>query len=110
MSAEGFPKPYVVAAFYGDAKTSYIGLGISPSPSAANAAAQVVSGYYMQGGKLPLVATHVFEVTREHAQAAIAMLDAIDAAEKAEGDKVVNLVPAGIDQNSLQPMPPDDVA
>jgi hypothetical protein len=93
MSAEGMPKPYMVAAFYSDGQSSNIGVGVQAALSASNAAAQVVSVYYMQGGKMPLVATHVFEVTREHALAAIAMLDAIDAAEKAEGDRVVKLVP-----------------
>lgn len=95
MSSNGLPRPYVVAAFFADGTGMTMNsVSLQMASSTDNAATAVVSKYYLSGGKLPLISTSVFQVTREQCGVGLKLLDEIDAADKAEQEKVVNLVPA----------------
>lgn len=94
MSTAGLPKPYVVAAFFGDTAGAYLMIAAQASVSVDAATGLVISKYYLeQGGKLPLLATAAMELSRETLTTMLAMFDAIDAAEAAGEQKVVGLVP-----------------
>ncbi len=87
-------RPYVVAAFFLDPATqqAFHMVRAIESVSIDAATGRAVAGYYTElGGKLPLVATAALEITRETLAASLAMLEAIDAADKAESEKVVGL-------------------
>lgn len=94
--SSGLLKPYIVGAFFGvPGGAGMVSVGIQGSASPENASANLVAGYYQQGGRLPLVGVHVIAVTREQAQVALSMLDAIDEAAKAKDQRVVSIVPNG---------------
>jgi hypothetical protein len=91
-------RPYIVSAFFGVPNgAGMIFTSIRGAPSPENASAALVADYYGGGGRLPMVGINVQEVSREQAQAAIAMLDAIDAAKQQQEARVVRIVPNGAD-------------
>lgn len=96
MSSEGMDRPFVVAAFFSDGSGGNQLVGTGRGVNAAHALARLVSSYYVNGGKCPLVTTSVLEPTRDTLMQMLALLDAIDAADKAEAAKVVNLVPTPV--------------
>lgn len=108
MSSEGMMRPYIVAAFFSNGAQGHMAVGTQEGVNEADATARLVAGFYLGGGKLPLVAMSVLSPRRDVLENALKMLDAIDAADKAEAAKVVNLVPSAPD--GIQAAPPPDGA
>ena len=96
MSSAGMMRPYIVAAFFGDQRGGYHLVAAQEGVAPEDATARAVSKYYIDGGKLPLIAMATLALSRETLTNAVAMLDAIDAADKAEDAKVVSLMPPAV--------------
>lgn len=108
MSSVGMMRPFVVAAFFSDGQAGYQLLAVQDGVDPVHAAGRAVSGYYTNGGKLPLVTTGILMPTRVTLETALRMLDAIETADKAEDAKVISLV-SDVPQEP-EPPPPDAAA
>ena len=84
----GTAKPYVVGMWCHDGTKGEHNVAAIAAVNEADASARAVSQYYMRGGKLPLVAMSVMQISEETARNALAMIEADKAMDKVAAEVV----------------------